>query len=178
MEALPTDGVPAQILVALDAVLGRPKPPLPQADLSRVVFPPEGTVRALNIANETPEARARHIAEEFLAIHLYLPLVVHRRDWLLGLEGGALLRKLSYELCLEENGRVPATSPADWSGRLSAGQRAELLALPTGRANRDDVVAAAVTVRDAFCRRGRRVLGSAWPGEMERTVVGYVDAHI
>ena len=110
MEALPTSGDPTPIRAALDEVLGRPDVPLPEPRLGSAVFPPEGTVRALNLANEPVEARARHIAEEFFAIHLYLTVVLHRQDWLLGLAG---------ELCLEENGRRAATSPADWSGRLN-----------------------------------------------------------
>jgi hypothetical protein len=177
MEALPTSGDPAPIRAALDEVLGRPDIP-PEPRLGSTVFPPEGTVRALNLANEPVETRARHIAEEFFAIHLYLTVVLHRQDWLLGLEGGALLRKLCYELCLEENGRHVATSPADWSGRLNAEQRDELLALPTGHPSRDGVVTAALAVREAFCRRGRRVLGARWPTELERTVIRHVDAQM
>ena len=103
-------------------------------------------------------------------------MVVHREDWLLGIEGIATLRKLLYELDLEENGRRPATSPADWSGRLTAEQRVELLALPTGAATRDAVVDGHLAVRDAFIARGRRVLGDSWPQSLEAAVVTHVDA--
>ena len=132
----------------------------------------------MHLPDEAPETRARHVAEEFLAIHLYLPLVVHREDWLLGLDGVALLRKLLYELDLEESGRIPATSRADWSGRLTAEPRDEILALPTGEATRAGVVEGHRAVRDAFCQRRRRVLGGDWPVAMERTVVDHVDVRV
>lgn len=177
-EALPAGTDFAPVTAALDDVLGAPPLPLPPPEIARVVVPPEGMIRALWLPNEPPETRARHVAEEFLAIHLYLPLVVHREDWLLGLDGVALLRKLLYELDLEENGRTPATSPADWSGRLTAEQRDELVALPTGDATRDGVIDTMYALRDTFLRRGRGVLGDRWPAAMERAVVDHVDAHV
>jgi hypothetical protein len=163
---------------ALDDVLGPPARPLPEPAVGRAILPPEGMVRARYLPNEPADARARLVAEEFLAIHLYLPLVVHREDWLLGLDGVALLRKLLYELDLEENGRTPATSPADWSGRLTAGQRDEILALPTGDATRNGVVDTMLVLRETFLRRGRGVLGDQWPAVMERAVIDHVDAGI
>jgi hypothetical protein len=177
-EALPTGADFVPVTAALDDVLGAPAPPVPAPVVGRAVFPPEGWIRALHLPDAPIEARARHVAEEFLAIHLYLPLVVHREDWLLGLDGVALLRKLLYELDLEENGRTPATSPADWSHRLTVEQRDEILALPTGVATRASVVEAHLAARRAFCRRGRQVLGTRWPAALEQAVVGHVDARI
>ena len=178
LETLPTRGDPTAIVSALDDVLGPPALLLPEPELSRVIVPPEGVIRAVALLTEPPAARARHIAEEFLALHLYLTVVVHRDDWLLGLEGISSLRKLLYELNLEENGRRPATSPTDWSGRLDAQQHAELLALPTGEATRDAVIGGHRAVRDAFIERGRRVLGDAWPEALERAVVTHVDEFV
>jgi hypothetical protein len=178
LATLPTGGDPAAITAALDEVIGAPAGPLPVPDLSRVIVPPEGVIRALALLQEPEDARTRHVAEEFFALHLYLTLVVHREDWLLGIEGVATLRKLLYELDLEENGRRPATSPADWSDRLTAPQRNELLALPTGAATRDAVVDGHRAVRDAFIARGRRVLGDSWPQPLEAAVVSHVDANL
>jgi hypothetical protein len=178
LATLPTRGDPEAIIGALDDVLGAPAGPLPEPDLSRVIVPPEGVIRALALLDEPADARARHVAEEFFALHLYLTLVVYREDWLLGIEGIATLRKLLYELDLEENGRRPATSPDDWSGRLTAEQRVELLELPTGAATRDAVVDGHRAVRDALIARGRRVLGDSWPQSLEVAVVSHVDAFL
>jgi hypothetical protein len=177
-DVLPTGTEYAPVMAALDEVLGVPVMPLPEPVVGRAVLPPEGWIRALYLPDEPIETRARHVAEEFLAIHLYLPLVVHREDWLLGLDGVALLRKLLYELDLEENGRTPARSPADWSGRLTSEQRDEILALPTGDATRDGVIDAIFSLRATFFERGRRILGDQWPAAMERTVIDHVDAGI
>ena len=135
-------------------------------------------MRALSLLGQPRPARLRHIAEEFFALHLYLTVVVHRADWLLGVEGVHILRKLLYELDLEERGRPAARSPADWSGRLNDEQRGELLELPTGDASRDGVIGGHRAVREAFVRRGRRVLGEAWPSAMEAAVVTHVDAFV
>ena len=178
LATLPTGGRPEAVMAALDDVLGAPAGPLPEPDLSRVIVPPEGVIRALVLLNEPATDRARHLAEEFFALHLYLTVVVHRDDWLLGIEGISILRKLLYELDLEENGRRPATSPADWSGRLTAAQRDELLALPTGAATRDAVVDGHRAVRAAFIARGRRVLADSWPQSLEAAVVTHVDASL
>ncbi len=140
-----------------------------------MIFPPEGLIRGVALLAEPTADRARHVAEEFFALHLFLTMVVHREDWLLGVEGIATLRKLLYELDLEENGREPATSPADWSGRLTPQQRTELLALPTGEATRDGVVSGHLEIREAFVTRGRQVLGDAWPQALEQAVVAHVD---
>lgn len=178
MEALPTRGDPAPIVEALDQVLGAPTRPTPTPALGRVVFPPEGTIRLLSLSELTAEERRRHLAEELLALHIYVTVVVHRQDWLLGIDGIHLHRKLLYELCLEENGRPTAASPADWSGRLTPGQRDELLSLPTGGPSRDGVIDAFASVRQAFVRRGRALLGDDWPDEMEQAVVAHVEAFI
>ena len=184
LEGLPTRGDPAPVLAALDDTLGPPTTALPTTalpttpELARVLLPPEGSVRALSLLGQPRPARLRHIAEEFFALHLYLTVVVHRADWLLGVEGVHILRKLLYELDLEERGRPAARSPADWSGRLNDEQRGELLELPTGDASRDGVIGGHRAVREAFVRRGRRVLGEAWPSAMEAAVVTHVDAFV
>ena len=115
------------------------------------------------------------MAEEYFALHLYLTVALHRRDWLLGLLGVNDARKLLYELALEANGRRPAASPADWSRRLTNEQRLDFLAIPSGSADRESVVAAHLGGRDVFMRRGREILGQAWPTDMEMAVTTYVD---
>jgi hypothetical protein len=173
--ALPTSGDPAPILVALEEALGRLPAELPPPDLHDVVVPPEGVIRGMTVGTAEPGTWGRHVAEEFLALHLYLTVVLHRGDWLLGVVGANDPRKLLYELLLEGAGRPPAASPADWSGRLTTEQRLELLAIPAGAPDRAGVVDAHLSGREVFARRGRELLGAAWPTTMAEAVVPYVD---
>jgi hypothetical protein len=175
---LPTSGDPTAIIDALEEVLGAPTSPPPPPALADVVVPPEGLIRGLHISSVPPGTWGRHVAEEYWALHLYLTVVLHRRDWLLGVVGANDPRKLLYELALEANGRRPAASPADWSGRLSDEQRSELLALPPGTADRHGVIAAHLAGRTTFRRRGREVLGDQWPAAMDAAVSAHVDAAI
>jgi hypothetical protein len=142
------------------------------------VVPPEGLIRGLHIASVPPGAWGRQVAEEYWALHLYLTVVLHRRDWLLGVVGANDPRKLLYELALEENGRRAAASPADWSGRLTDEQRSDLLAVPSGAADRQSVITAHLTGREVFRRRGRALLGDQWPAALEAVVSSHVDSAI
>jgi hypothetical protein len=175
---LPTAGDPTPIIAALEEALGELRSPLPEPTLQAVVVPPEGFVRGLHIASVPAGTWGRQVADEYWALHLYLTVALHRRDWLLGVLGVNDPRKLLYELALEENGRRPAASPADWSGRLTDEQRSDLLALPSGAADRRSVVTAHLTARKVFQRRGRAVLGDEWPAAMEAAVSAHVDAAI
>jgi hypothetical protein len=173
--ALPTSGSPAPIIAALEDVLGKLPAQLPDPALRAVVLPPEGFIRGLDIGSVPAGTWGRHVAEEYLALHLYLTVTLHRRDWLLGVLGTNDARRLLYELALEANGRRPAASPADWSGRLTSEQRLDLLAIPPGSADRKSVLAAHLSGREVFTRRGREMLGNTWPTDMEAAVTTYVD---
>ena len=177
-DALPTDGRSGPLIEALASVLGPPPASLPEPNFAAVVIPPEGMVRGLLLATAEPGSWPRHLAEEFLAMYLYVALIAHRQDWLLGIEGLSLRRKLLYELFLQANGYQAAAGPADWSARLTADQRAELLALPTGDATADGVLDASRASRDAFVRQGRAMLGDEWPAEMEHAITRYVDDEV
>ena len=128
-----------------------PDPDLPDV----VMMPPEGFIRGLDIDSAPAGTWGRHVAEEYFALHLYLTVALHRRDWLLGVLGANDARRLLYELALETNGRRPAASPADWSGRLTSEQRLDLLAIPSGAADLQSVLAAHLSGREVFTRRGR-----------------------
>lgn len=174
-EQLPTGGDGAPVVEAIEAVLG-PLPRPDQADLARAVFPPEGLIRGLALPAVAESDRGRHLAEEFFALHLYLGVVVHREDWLLGVEGVHSLRRLLYELFLENNGRPPQDGPASWDARLTAEQRDVLLGLPTGEATKTGVISGHLAVRDAFVRHGRELVPDMWPVELERAVTAFVDS--
>jgi hypothetical protein len=172
---LPTSGDPEPIIKALADVLGELPPRLPDPVLQDVVVPPEGSVRGLDIGSVLPGTWGRHVAAEYLALHLYRTVVLHRCDWLLGALGANNARKLLYELALEANGRRPAASPADWGGRLTRAQRGDLLAIPAGAADLQGVLGAHLGGRKVFTQRGREILGDAWPTEMEAAVTTRVD---
>ena len=59
LATLPTDGEPEAVTAALDEVLGAPAGPLPEPDLSRVIVPPEGVIRALALLHEPADGLAR-----------------------------------------------------------------------------------------------------------------------
>jgi hypothetical protein len=131
---------------------------------------PEGSSRGLGIGSVPAGTWARYVTEEYFALRLYLTVALHRRDWLLGVLGTADARRLLYELALEANGRPPAVSPADWSGRLTSGQRLDLLAIPAGAADRQSVVVAHLRGRELFTRRGREIFSETSPFEMDAAV--------
>ncbi len=82
--ALPTSGDPAPVIAALEDVLGKLPAQLPDPVLQDVVLPPEGVIRGLDIGSVPAGTWGRHVAEEYFALHLYLTVALHRRDWLLG----------------------------------------------------------------------------------------------
>ena len=176
--ALPSEGDPALVMAALDDALGPLVDELPDPSLGRVVMPPEGMLRGVYLPSEPAEARARHVVDEFFAIHLYLTLVIHRDDWLLGHDGINYLRRVLYELDLEQNGRAAATEPSDWAARLSDDQHGELLALPTGPPTPDGVIDGHRAVRVTFVERGHALLGDDWPSDLEHAVCTRVDEHV
>jgi hypothetical protein len=135
-------------------------------------------IRGLDVGSVPNGSWSRHVAEEYFALHLYLSVALYRRDWLLGVLGANDARKLLNELALETNGRSPAASPADWSGRLTNQQRLDLLAIPSGSADRAHVLAAHLAGREVFTSRGREILAEAWPTDMEIAVTTYVDRAI
>ncbi|MGH9170150.1 MAG: hypothetical protein ACRD0Z_04680 [Acidimicrobiales bacterium] len=176
-EGLPTDD-PDPLLAALEDLLG----PLASSDRSpapsRLAAFPEGYIRGLQLTDLPPPGRLRPLAEEVLALHLYLAVVVHRQDWLLGLEGVYSLRRLLYELFLEVNGRPPVRSARSWDDRLTAAQRDELLGLPTGTATRAGVIQAHQEVKAAFARHARSLLRDDYPTALEHAVDSYVARHL
>jgi predicted nucleotidyltransferase len=175
---LPVAGDAGPVLDALAEVLGPLPDPLPEPTMATAVFPPDGMIRGLTVSSAEPGTWVRHVAEEQLALHLYLTVAVHRDDWLLGVVGANDARRLLYELYLDANGRPPATAPADWSGRLTPGQRSVLLAIPTAAPTRDSVVTAHLTGRETFAAQGRALLGDQWPAPMQEAVWRHVDAFL
>lgn len=95
-----------------------------------------------------------------------------RGEYLLGLTGVDLLRQMTLQLMLEENG----IRPADRGGALhrwpllTAEQQSELLALPPVVADHDGIVDADVALARIFLPRARRLaerIGVAWPDALD-----------
>lgn len=118
---------------------------------------------------------------EFLRIHGLLPVIVLRRDWLLGVEGVHTLRSLLYQLFVEAGAPHAATGVKRWSAKLDPRHRAVLEALPTGEATRDGVVEGHLALVGAFrahvpeiCER----LGVDWPHRFERATYAHVERQL
>jgi hypothetical protein len=168
-EELPTDD-PEPLWSALEDVLGPITPTTPCPSVQRALVMPEGYIRGLYLPELPIGERTRHLAEEFLALHLYLTVVVYRADWLLGVEGIYSLRRLVQELFLESNGRPPAGNGRAWEERLSSAQREELLALPTGQATKNAVIGDHLAIKHRFAGVAHAMLGDDYPADLDRTV--------
>jgi hypothetical protein len=117
-----------------------------------------------------PEAQLRHLSEEFLALYLYLTVILRRGDWLLGVEGIYSLRRLLQEFFLVEQGRPHADEAVAWENRLNPSQQKVILGLPTGKASRDAVMRDYFAIKQVFVELARRTLGDQYPSDLERTV--------
>ncbi len=109
---------------------------------------------------------------EFLRILGLTPGAMGREEYVLGLSGLELLRRLTMDLMLEENG----VGPAELGGALrrnpllTADQRAELEGLPPAAANRQSVIDGSAALAAIFLPRARRLaaaIGMSWPSAFE-----------
>jgi len=112
------------------------------------------------------------LVTEFLRVLGLLAVALGRREHVLGLSGLELLRRLTMDLMLEENG----IGPADRGGALRRNpflteeQRGELASLPPAVADREGLIAANRAVSAVFLPRARRlaaVAGAPWPSVFE-----------
>lgn len=128
----------------------------------------------------SPE-KVASLVEEFLRIHGLLPVIVLRRDWLLGVEGVHTLRSLLHQIFVEASAPHPVTGLKRWSDKLDPRHRAVLEALPTGEATRSGVVEGHLALVGAFrahvpeiCER----LGVEWPHRFERATYAHVERQL
>jgi predicted nucleotidyltransferase len=118
-----------------------------------------------------PEA-ATALVSEFLRILGMLPGAIGRGEHMLGLTGLELLRRMTMDLMLMENG----VGPAELGGALRRNpflkpdQIAELEGLAPVAATRDGLIAANLELAPLFLARARRLaaeLGAEWPLKLE-----------
>lgn len=120
----------------------------------------------------TTPAAVLALVNEFLRLTGLLVVGVGRREWMLGLTGADLLRRLTLDLMLEENGVGPAQRGGALrrDAFLTDDQRRDLAGLSPVRADREGIIAANAEVAAIFLPRARRlasVTGAVWPEAFE-----------
>jgi hypothetical protein len=112
------------------------------------------------------------LVNEFIRLLGLLVVGTGRQEYFLGLTGVDLLRQITFELMLEENG----CGPEDRGGALhrwpllTQDQHDELRALAPVVADRDGIIAADVALARIFLPRARRLarrVGMVWPEAFE-----------
>jgi len=112
------------------------------------------------------------LVTEYLRVTGLLVVGLGREEYVLGLSGLEILRRLTVDLMLEENG----VGPADRGGALRRNpfltndQRDELASLPPMFADRDGLIAANRALSAIFLPRARRLAaqtGTPWPSVFE-----------
>lgn len=120
----------------------------------------------------TPEAVLR-LVNEFLRVLGLGPVGIGRREYVVALSGIELLRRMTVDLMLEENG----IGPAERGGALHVNmfltedQRGALEALPPVAANRESLLAADKAIAALFLPRARALaqkIGMPWPEAFEQ----------
>ena len=95
-----------------------------------------------------------------------------REEWLLGLTGVDIMRRLTVDLMLEQNGvgRVERGGALHWNRLLTAEQRAVLESLAPVTCDRAGIIAANLALAELFLPRARHLaaeIGMAWPDDFE-----------
>jgi hypothetical protein len=130
--------------------------------------PPRAPVKPYRTTPET----LLPIVNEYLRVLGLLVVATGREEYVLGLSGVDILRRLTTDLMLEENG----TGPAERGGALhrnpllTAEQRRELRSLSPVEASRDGLIKANVELAAIFLPRARRLaqeIGMPWPAVLE-----------
>jgi len=129
-----------------------------------------------------PAQLSRTIAEFFRILGLSV-VGLGREEYVVSLSGQELLRRILVDLMLDENG----VSQAERGGALkrnpllTAEQRAELLALPPGRTDREGILASNAALAAAFLPRARRLaakVGAEWPSALEAATRAHLLRHL
>ena len=111
------------------------------------------------------------LKELFRALCL-IEVLVAREDWLLGVQGSALMQRTLADLYAAANGTSSTNGIKHYSSRLSSEQRAALEALPAIAANREAVIAGHRAIFDAVVSTVQPLaaaLGVKWPSGLEAT---------
>jgi len=112
---------------------------------------------------------------EFLRVLALLPVVVGREEYAVGVDGAMLLRRMTIETLLEENGVTQAMRGGmlKLNRFLTPEQRAALEGLPALTATRQSVIAVHGALAGLFLPRASSLAaarGVSWPDDFERAV--------
>jgi len=115
------------------------------------------------------------LVREFMRVLGLLPVALGREEYDLALSGTDMLRQMSFELMLEENGIAPAKrgGALHRNPLLTDEQRAAFRALPTVAAERESLIAGNTAFAQLFLPRARRLaneIGMVWPAELEEAL--------
>jgi predicted nucleotidyltransferase len=130
----------------------------------------------------TPDSILKLVREFFRVLGL-APVGIGRGEYLVSLSGVELLRRMTIDLMLEENG----VGPAERGGALhlnqflSERQRRELESLPPVVATRDSLLAADKAIAAIFVPRARSLaakIGLAWPEALEAAARRHLRAQL
>jgi predicted nucleotidyltransferase len=111
------------------------------------------------------------LKELFRALCL-LKVLVARQDWLLGVQGCALMQRTLADLYSAANGTLSTSGVKHYSSRLSAEQRAALEALPPIAPTRESVIAGHLALLEAIMATVPSLAGGfgvSWPSRLEST---------
>ncbi len=129
------------------------------------------------------EEALRPLVTEFLRILGLTVVVVGREEYALALSGIEHLRRMTFDLMLEENA-VPPWKRGGALHRnplLTAEQRAELLSLPPLVAKRDSVLDGHRAFAEIFLPRAKRLatrIGMSWPTDFENSTSRYLETNL
>jgi len=132
---------------------------------------------------QTAPSTVLGLVNEFLRILGLVVGCIGREEYLLGLAGADILRRLTIDLMLEENG----VGPAERGGALrrnpllTPDQRSELAALAPVAADRAGIIAANAELAAVFLPRARRLagkIGMEWPAVFEAATKRHLRDHL
>lgn len=133
-------------------------------------------VRGTSVEVPPRDTSLQALVEEFLRVLGLLPVIVGRREWIVGCEGAMLLRSLFVTLLLSERGEPPQTGVKRLNEQLTDAQRELVEALPPLAGTRESVVDAHGAVASLLLDRARRA-GSEWPIAFERATRHHLGAN-
>jgi hypothetical protein len=118
-----------------------------------------------------------YLIEETLRQAANFPIVIVRRDWLLGVIAVQQVQLFLYQLFAEANKPMPPTGPKQWSSKLTPRQRRLLEALPVAAPAEQSVKNAREATFTLFFAEAPAIArsnGVAWPDELEAAVRAYL----
>ncbi|HEV2369827.1 MAG TPA: hypothetical protein VGR90_08115, partial [Acidimicrobiales bacterium] len=101
-----------------------------------------------------------------------IEVLVAREDWLLGVQGCALMQRTLADLYAAANGATSPNGVKHYSSRLTSAQKAVLEALPPIAATREAVIAGHCAILDAVASTVPALtdhLAVTWPSSLEQT---------